>query len=45
MPNGVVVAIPVSDDAMGLSLSPRAAAGVRDAVEEVVRLCTTGRGT
>lgn len=45
VPNGVVVTIPVSDDAMGLSLSPRAAAGVRDAVEEVVRLCTPERST
>lgn len=39
-PTGVVVTIPVTDAALGLSLSPAAAHGVRDAVEQVVRLCT-----
>lgn len=41
-PTGVVVTIPVSDAALGLSLSAAAADGVRDAVEQVVRLCTGG---
>lgn len=38
-PPAVVVTIPISDAAVGLALSPRAAAGVRDAVARIVELC------
>jgi Ni,Fe-hydrogenase maturation factor len=39
IPEGVIVTIPITDAALGLSLSARAAAGVREAVERIVELC------
>lgn len=39
IPRGVVVTIPITDAALGLSLSARAVAGVREAVERIVELC------
>jgi hydrogenase maturation protease len=39
VPRALVVTIPISDAALGLSLSARAAAGVREAVGRIVELC------
>lgn len=43
-PDAVVVTIPITDAAIGLALSSHAAAGVREAVERIVELCTRHPG-